>query len=98
MPGRRFRLRIGLQLPPGSKGKYLEAGTEATEDELPGLNVDHLVTANFLDELPSDPIRCPACEESGTAADKKKRYDTSADLSAHYAAEHPALAAPAEEA
>ena len=92
---RRYRLLVGLQLPPGTKGKYLDEGHEADETELTGLNADALVTAGFLEEMPRD-IKCPACAETGTAAQKKKVYADHAELSAHYASEHIALAAPAE--
>ena len=47
---RTFKLVVGLQLPPGSKGKYLPEGTEAKETELAGLAVDPLVTSGFLVE------------------------------------------------
>ena len=92
---RRYRLHVGLQLPPGTKGKWLEEGTEADEAELAGLNCDALVTAGFLEEMPRD-LKCPACAESGSAAQKKKVYATHDELKAHYADEHMALAAPAE--
>ena len=92
---RRFRLTVGLQLPPGTKGKYLEEGSEATEEELAGLNANALLTAGFIEEMPRD-LKCPACAEHGTAAQKKKVYATHAELREHYDSEHIALAVPAD--
>ena len=92
---RRVRLNVGLQLPPGTKGKYLEEGTEATEDDLAGLNVNALVAAGFVEEMPRD-LKCPACAENGTAAQKKKTYASHAELRSHYDDEHIALQAPTE--
>ena len=93
---RLFRLEVGLQLPPGSKGPTLEKGAEATETQLVGLNVDALLSRGFLTEMPQK-LKCDACQDSGSAADKKKTYVSLLDLRDHYGAEHPALAAPAAE-
>ena len=95
---RRYKLNVGLQLPPGSKGKFLPAGTEADEPELAGLDTDSLVKGGFLEEI-AQPILCPACVDApageGTAASRKKKYADILELREHYMKDHPALAAPA---
>ena len=98
---RRFRLGIGLQLPPGSKGPYIPAGEEVTESQLAGLNVEALLQGMtqegepFLKAEP-EKLHCPACEETGTKEEAKKTYKDLNALRAHYGKDHPALAAPTQ--
>lgn len=92
---RSFKLNVALRLPGMKEGDFLSEGKEATEAELEGLNVDALVSGGFLSEMPVA-LKCDACAESGTAKQKKERYESVQKLREHYAAEHPALAAPAE--
>lgn len=91
-----FKLTVGLQLPPGSKGKFLPAGTAATESELEGLAVEPLLASGFLVEGEQQ-MRCPACQadEAATKKAKDAKYDSLLDLREHYMKDHPALAAPA---
>ena len=92
---KKYRLHVGLQLPPGSKGKYLDEGTEATAEDLAPLNVGALVSAGFVEEMPAD-LKCPACAETGTKKQKDEVFESTEALRAHYAADHVALAAPTD--
>lgn len=97
MSGRRFRAHVGLQLPPGSKGPYVNAGDEVDEAALEGLNVDALVESKWLEPL-AEKLSCDACanDPKASKAAKGKSYKDTLELRDHYAKDHPALAAPAE--
>ena len=69
------------------------------EAELPPAWEERLVGSGHIKVVKQEKasLKCPACQEHGKAADKKKTYGSLLALREHYGKDHPALVAPARE-
>jgi len=81
---------VGPQEVAGHKTGETFAWTVQSELEAMLVEGGHLVVVS----APETKAPCPACAETGKAADKKRTYATAAEMAEHYASDHPALAAP----
>ena len=70
--------------------------TFTTDREVYFLKAGHLKVYGGKAAQPEPELKCEACAEHGSAAEKKATYKSLESLREHYQEEHPALAAPTE--
>lgn len=76
--------------------RVIKAGEKATASDLDGLALEPLEESGFVEKVSEATYACEACQENGTAEEKKIIYKNLLALREHYSKDHPGLAAPTE--